>query len=515
VNSAALGTPCLVPVEVRLAGGASCRGFITRLSPDTAAVSSDPSLEVGSRVTLTFRSPVSGDEVVADGKVTEALEEGGLWRGRRAALVQLENSLEEDVLGSGVARARKHPRRRGSEAAPARASFSGSLQAGLGRRRRTSLSQPAVPLPKAPAPPESDQWRLPGSISDDHTAPPRGGWLSDPEPQESPGVGFSGEEAVPPVRATDPEIPMLSQPEIGAPPRKDDGDDDGEFFGMFGRTEDVPDFMLPQGAEDSSQLGIAGRVSSEVPPDPDRTSEHTDADGYFDPNRSGKIDVPGTNPSGPAMGVGGFGAVSEQDEGATAHADLTADPDFQALLETGSQPDPTALSDQPPVRSTLSVGGDPDRSMAPWEAAPPLRRPDESLIPRNARIASSLPVTFWARGRCYQAIAQNFSKEGLYLAFNKTPPVRGAIVRVEFPIEGDGDSVPIRFNAEVRWQSADRPSSDLPEGFGVQILTFESPKDRRRYDELLWLILSLHESQSARESDPEGNRWSWGSKSRS
>ena len=142
----------------------------------------------------------------------------------------------------------------------------------------------------------------------------------------------------------------------------------------------------------------------------------------------------------------------------------------------------------------------------PWESEPgDSNRALMSLIPRNARIASSLPVTFWARGRNNSAVAQNFSKEGLFLAFPGNPPVRGAIVRVEFPVEGDDCSVPVRFNAEVRWHTADRPGMDLPEGFGVQILTFESPKDRARYDELLLLILSLHSDQTAKE-----NSFQWG-----
>ena len=86
--------------------------------------------------------------------------------------------------------------------------------------------------------------------------------------------------------------------------------------------------------------------------------------------------------------------------------------------------------------------------------------------------------------------------------------MRGAIVRIEFPIEGDdGDSVPVRFNAEVRWHRSDRPSADIPEGFGVQILTFESPKDRVRYDELLLLILKLNADQERKESAA----FQWGS----
>ncbi|MCP4871326.1 MAG: PilZ domain-containing protein [Proteobacteria bacterium] len=525
MNPATLGTPCLVPVQVEVEGGSQCRGFITRLAPDSATVSSDPPLQVGATVRLQFRSPVTGESVTSRGEVREALDEGGLWRGRSAALVMLESSLEEDVLGPGGVDSRTAPQRRGSEGPaslnpPPGAGLSGTLKAGLGRRHRTS----ANPLPltatkpsAAPVAPESDQWQVPDHLSDEHTAPPRGAWLTEPEVDPVGAFGFTGEEEVPPVRATDPELPRVATPQAGAPPRNDESDDD--FFGKFGQVEGIPEFMLPQGAEDSGQLGVHPDMVSyadeeAAKPDPDATSEHIDDDGYFDPARSGKIEV-ATRSGMPS--VGGFGAVAPGGEDLPSAAQMDSQPGYDAILNTAEhEPDPSLLSDAPPVRNTMSIGDGmaPGGGLPPWEAEGP-RQVDESLIPRNARIASSLPVSFWARGRSNKAVAQNFSKEGLYLAYKDTPPVRGAIVRIEFPVEGDGDSVPIRFNAEVRWQSSDRPGSGRPEGFGVQILTFESPKDRRRYDELLMLILSLHENQSKRENEQEGNKWSWETGSRS
>ena len=112
---------------------------------------------------------------------------------------------------------------------------------------------------------------------------------------------------------------------------------------------------------------------------------------------------------------------------------------------------------------------------------------------------------FWARGRRNGAIADNFSREGLFLTYSDTPPVRGAIVRVEFPLEGENESLPVRFNGEVRWHRADRPGAGLPDGFGVQILTFETPKDRARYEELLDAILALGPA-----SEPAEHGFSWG-----
>jgi len=528
VNPATIGTPCLVPVQMDVEGGSRSRGFITRLAPDSAAVSSDPPLAVGCTVTLRFRSPVTGEEVVSVGEVQEALEEGGLWRGRSAALVLLRSSLEEDVLGPGGVDARTaHPHRRGSEPSPVNltnlppgAGLSGALAAGLGRRRRTAanplpLTQTTPPPePAEPPDPETDKYvAVQDHLSDEHTAPPRGSWLSEPEPASADAFGVSAEEAVPPIRATDPHLPKVVEAQTEAPPRNleaDEGDEgDDDFLGRFGQVGDVPDFMLPQGAEDSAQLGVHPQLTTFA--DPDETADHVDEDGYFDPARSGKIDVP-TQTDLPNLG--GFGAVAGGEAGDDFFGvDELGDGDsYDRILETGNEDDISHHSGAPPVRNTLSIGDAPMQAMPPWEAEGP-RRADESLIPRNARIASSLPVAFWARGRSHNALAQNFSKEGLYLSYSDPPPVRGAIVRIEFPVEGDGESVPIRFNAEVRWQSSDRPGSGLPEGFGVQILTFESPKDRRRYDELLMLILALHEQQSKRENEQEGGKWSWGTDS--
>jgi hypothetical protein len=115
-------------------------------------------------------------------------------------------------------------------------------------------------------------------------------------------------------------------------------------------------------------------------------------------------------------------------------------------------------------------------------------------------------VTFWSRGRQHKATAQNFSREGAFLAYDGDPPIRGAIVRIEFPIDWSREAVPVRFNAEVRWHRADQPGANVPEGFGVQILTFESPKDQGRYDEMLMMLLNL-DDKATKTQGPAGYRW--------
>ena len=88
------GTPCLVPAEFTLDGGESRRGFITRLSHVAAALSSDPELGVGTRLVVSFKRPADGKTIETPAGVHDHLNEGGLWRGRPAALIAFEAPVE-------------------------------------------------------------------------------------------------------------------------------------------------------------------------------------------------------------------------------------------------------------------------------------------------------------------------------------------------------------------------------------------------------------------------------------
>jgi hypothetical protein len=170
----------------------------------------------------------------------------------------------------------------------------------------------------------------------------------------------------------------------------------------------------------------------------------------------------------------------------------------------------TSEDSAPATQGTGGTSSGPDADRPPWEDAS--EDAARSFIPRHIRIASSLEITFWSRGRKHEATAQNFSREGAFLAYNGDPPIRGAIVRVEFPIDWSGESLPVRFNAEVRWHRADQPGANVPEGFGVQILTFESPKDQGRYDEMLVMLLELNKPDQGNEGKVS---YRWGAPNRS
>jgi len=140
----------------------------------------------------------------------------------------------------------------------------------------------------------------------------------------------------------------------------------------------------------------------------------------------------------------------------------------------------TALPD--PVDFDLFEGLDEDGGFEGEEL-------DESTIDRlkhqmqrsERRILASLPVTFLSGGEEYHGLACNFSQGGLYMAAEALPKV-GTIVHVVFPLTTpDGSDQEVEFNGVVRWFRRDRPDLNLPDGFGLQIVSFEEPEDRRLY----------------------------------
>jgi len=299
-----------------------------------------------------------------------------------------------------------------------------------------------------------------------------------------------------------------------APPPKTDSD----FLALFGTVEGSSSFHLPEGDEhpgdqfgaglgdaaaDGFGAGLGEPGGDLSAPDELAATQLDDPpmlddsalDGFFEP---GGIDddAPPKRGDEPETDDDGYFQIGGGEFAATPAVSSEPPPVQEALLATGEVPPArdAAVQSASQWRPEPPASGRGNR--APWEDAD---SSGASLIPVNARIESNLPVTFWARGRSNDAMAQNFSKEGLFLVTDEPPPVRGAIVRVEFPIEGSHDSVPIRFNAEVRWHKGDPGTDGTVEGFGIQILTFETPKDRKRYDELLLQIIRLHRTESKAE----------------
>jgi hypothetical protein len=202
-----------------------------------------------------------------------------------------------------------------------------------------------------------------------------------------------------------------------------------------------------------------------------------------------------------------------------------SDIDFAAIAATAESGGLSALGDEgeaPPLsipEGPIVLDQPPPDDHASPDSSPPVKDPSEfwdedswtsddsidalhdSLIPRAARIPSGVPVHFWTRGQRLEATAGNFSAEGMFLAYEGDAPARGGTVRVEFAVGDTRPDAAIRFSAEVRWHHSDRPGSDLPEGFGVQILEFETHGDEERYSKLLLYLLAIQAPQAPQASD--------------
>ena len=456
-NKTTHGTPCLVPVAIQSTDGSEARGFITRLATHSAAVSSAPVLERGARVTLTFRRPSDNltHEVVGD--VVELMPGGSLWRGRPAALVKFDTRVDVDDLSIPRSlremRAVKVPTdlvETPSTQGHRPPGLASGLRTGLGRRRvRLGPSHRAMPETKPVHSRKPITRPIPPSALkalEDSPTPAQERWLSG-------------------------AYDDVADSESTAPPQKAFTDDSFQY----GSSQDLSAF---EGRHDPFAPSRAVNLDDHTAPP---VGGEVDPFGFGPPDDF-ETPVEDTAPTPDRSGSGlGFGDPMES-------LDRWTESDV---------PGPRASAPPPPAPPLP----DADRTVAPWEAD----RPEASLIPRNARIASSVQVQYWARGRKSLSMAQNFSKRGLFLSSQGAPPVRGAIVRIEFPIQGSEDTVSVRFNAEVRWHSADRPQDGLPEGFGVQILTFEGPTERLIYEEFLALILHLDETSRSQEM-----QFAWG-----
>ena len=397
---------------------------------------------MGGHVKIRFRRPTNNQEVEIGGEVVEMLAEGGLWRGRAAMRVRFDAGVDNQLL----------PEDAGAEIRKQiHAERRGAQPSGLGPSPVTSLGGAFT------ASGRGRRRRPPAQLASEALL----------ETMDAPPVAaVLSEDCIPSLDSA--EIPdrrsLREQLNVNKPParaRKELANDQepaanagDPFFGRF--QADGNNSSLPPILDDSEFDAAAGQSHAE---DMLATS---------------------TQPQ-----VAGLPPVQ----------------DITAPFHAAPAPGPPATRAQAAVTPSPNAGAS---DSPPWEA-----ESDDaarSFIPRHIRIASSLEVTFWSRGRQNKATAQNFSREGAFLAFDGDPPIRGAIVRVEFPIDWSGETLPVRFNAEVRWHRADRPGATVPEGFGVQILTFESPKDQGRYDEMLVLLLNL--DNSAQQAAGQGGyRW--------
>ncbi len=112
-------------------------------------------------------------------------------------------------------------------------------------------------------------------------------------------------------------------------------------------------------------------------------------------------------------------------------------------------------------------------------------------VKREARILSEVEVFYQAAGDRHQGVAQDFSRQGMFLATGPSAPLPriGAIVRVFFPVELPSEVVQCRLNAEVRWVHGEDDERADGRGAGLQITAFDTRAEREVFEAYVAALL--------------------------
>ena len=123
-----------------------------------------------------------------------------------------------------------------------------------------------------------------------------------------------------------------------------------------------------------------------------------------------------------------------------------------------------------------------DSAVAPWSIPPGLSK---EVIGREARILSEVTVSYLAAGQKRFATAQDFSRQGMFLAVANDDPLPkvGAVVRLGFPIELPDDLYVMRMTAEVRWVHGDDVARTAGRGAGLRICAFDTAAEQQFFEE--------------------------------
>lgn len=174
----------------------------------------------------------------------------------------------------------------------------------------------------------------------------------------------------------------------------------------------------------------------------------------------------------------------------------TTDPPWE-----GPEDDPAGQSlsgglDEQPVRPLPRRPG----ARAPWSEP---SAGHAAVEEREARIFSQVTVSYLAAGQKRFGTAQDFSRQGLFLAIPDEDPLprMGAIVRVGFPIEFPDDLVVVRMTTEVRWNYGDDAPDAPGRGVGLQISAFDSAAEQRCYEDYTRSIIDNTPGPRAPEED--------------
>ena len=154
--------------------------------------------------------------------------------------------------------------------------------------------------------------------------------------------------------------------------------------------------------------------------------------------------------------------------------------------------DPEALL--PPVDPALpddEAARLPRRESAwtPWSGAE-VHKPD--VVDREDRVLSEIPVTYFGAGGELSGMAQDFSRQGMFLAVLPADnlPRLGEVLRVKFPVPEGDDVAMVGMHGEVRWTHGADDRAAKGKGVGLQIVRFDDDSGERAYQRWVSYLIS-------------------------
>ena len=125
----------------------------------------------------------------------------------------------------------------------------------------------------------------------------------------------------------------------------------------------------------------------------------------------------------------------------------------------------------------------------PWSGN---EEPPSGGVDREARILSEVPVTYFHAGADLSGTAQDFSRQGMFLAVmpGDALPRLGDAVRVRFPVPVAAEAEVVGMRAEVRWTHGGDGRSARGRGVGLQIVRFDDDACQDTYERWVTSLLT-------------------------
>ena len=129
-----------------------------------------------------------------------------------------------------------------------------------------------------------------------------------------------------------------------------------------------------------------------------------------------------------------------------------------------------------------------ESAWTPWSGAQ-VQKPDK--VDREERVLSEIPVTYFGAGGEHSGMAQDFSRQGLFLAVLPDDPLPrlGEIVRIRFPVPEGEDVAMVGMHGEIRWTHGADSRATRGKGVGLQIVRFDDEAGQQAYQRWVAFLL--------------------------